>query len=50
MTGALLAPDARVGAGEWNGRMDSFDTWQLVIAPLLGVVIVAATLLARLFA
>jgi hypothetical protein len=28
--------------------MDSFDTWPLIAAPLLGLVVVAATVLATL--
>jgi hypothetical protein len=28
--------------------MDSFDTWPLIAAPLVGVVVIAATLIATL--
>ena len=45
---ARLAPDAGVGAAECNRGMDSFDTWPLIAAPLLGLVVVAATVLATL--
>jgi hypothetical protein len=42
--------DAALGAGECNRGMDSFDTWPLIAAPLLGLVMVAATVIARLIA
>ena len=38
-----------VGAAECNGGMDSFDTWPLIAAPLLGLIVVAATALASVF-
>ena len=41
-----LSPDAGVGATECNGLMDSFDTWPLIAAPLLGLLVIAATALA----
>ena len=48
MTAAILRPDARVGAGECNRGMDSFDTLPLIAAPLLGVVLVIVTVIASL--
>ena len=48
MTPALPQPDARVGAGECNRGMDSFDTWTLIAAPILGVAMVVATVIATL--
>jgi hypothetical protein len=44
MTTARRAPDAGVGAAEWNRAMDSFDTWPLVVAPLAGLLVIAVTL------
>lgn len=45
---ALRAPDARVGAGECNRGMDSFDTLPLIAAPLLGIVLIIATVIGSL--
>ena len=42
--------DASGTAGECNGSMDSFDTWLLVAAPILGVAMVLATAIATLIA
>ena len=48
MTPALPQPDARVGTGECNRGMDSFDTLPLIAAPLLGIVLIIATVIGSL--
>ena len=46
MTRTRLRPDAGVGAAECNRGMDSFDTLPLIAAPLLGLLVIGATVLA----
>ena len=48
MTPARPQHDAGVGALECNRGMDSFDTLPLVAAPLLGLVLVVATVIGSL--
>ena len=50
MTPARPQQDAAIAAGECNRSMDSFDTWPLIAAPLLGVAMVVATAIATLIA
>lgn len=48
MTPAIPAHDAPIWARECNRGMDSFDTWPLIAAPILGVAMVLATAIATL--
>jgi hypothetical protein len=50
MTHARPQHDAALDARECNGGMDSFDTWPLIAAPILGVALVLATVIASLIA
>ena len=44
----MLAADAAGMPPDCNRGMDSFNTWALITAPLLGVVVVCATVVATL--
>ncbi len=44
----MLADDALGMPPDCNRGMDSFNTWALIAAPLLGVVVVCATVIASL--
>lgn len=44
----MLAADASGMPPGCNRGMDSFNTWALITAPLLGVVVVCATVVATL--
>lgn len=46
----MLAADAAGMPPDCNRDMDSFNTWALITAPLLGVVVVCATVVATLLA
>ena len=48
MTAPRPQHDAPANAPECNRGMDSFDTWTLIAAPLLGVAMVLATVIATL--
>ena len=48
MTPAIPGPDAVVCAAECYRGMDSFDTLPLITPPLVGVVLVIATVIASL--
>ena len=48
MTPPRPAHDAATAARECNRGMDSFDTWPLIAAPILGVAMVLATVIATL--
>jgi hypothetical protein len=50
MTRAIPAHDVASAALGCNRGMDSFDTWPLIAAPLLGVAMVVATVIATLIA
>jgi len=45
---ASLAADALYSSSGWNGYMDDFSTWVLLVAPVTGLVVVVLTALAAL--
>jgi hypothetical protein len=50
MRASLPPPDAAIAARECNRGMDSFDTWPLIAAPVLGLAMVVMTVIATLIA